>query len=39
VRLELTTAHDNLRAQALYTSEGWQHDEVFRTYTLTLALE
>jgi ribosomal protein S18 acetylase RimI-like enzyme len=38
VRLELTTAHDNLRAQALYTSEGWQHDEVFRTYTLTLAL-
>lgn len=34
VRLELTTAHDNLRAQALYTSEGWQLDQVFRTYTL-----
>ncbi|MFP8780217.1 GNAT family N-acetyltransferase [Hydrogenophaga sp. RWCD_12] len=35
-RLDLTTAHDNLRAQALYVSQGWVHDQVFRTYTKTL---
>lgn len=35
-RLELTTAHDNHRAQALYASQGWVRDEVYRTYTLTL---
>ncbi len=37
VRLELTTAHANLRAQALYESLGWQRDEIFRTYTFALA--
>lgn len=35
-RLDLTTAHDNLRAQALYAAQGWEHDQVFRTYTKTL---
>lgn len=34
--LMLSTAHDNLRAQALYEAEGWQHDTVFRSYTLLL---
>lgn len=33
--LELMTARDNLAAQALYESMGWQRDEVFLTYTLT----
>lgn len=32
-RMDLTTAHTNLRAQALYTRMGWQLDEVFRAYT------
>ena len=31
-RLDLTTAKTNLRAQALYESEGWQRDEIFYTY-------
>ncbi|MBC7755436.1 MAG: GNAT family N-acetyltransferase [Bdellovibrio sp.] len=31
-RLDLTTAKDNLKAQALYESLGWVHDEVFHTY-------
>ncbi len=34
VRMDLTTAHNNTRAQALYESMGWIHDTVFRTYTL-----
>jgi ribosomal protein S18 acetylase RimI-like enzyme len=33
-RIDLTTAHTNTRAQALYESLGWQRDEVFRTYSL-----
>ena len=36
-RLDLSTAHDNVRAQALYESLGWQRDAVFRTYSLPLA--
>lgn len=35
-RMDLTTARDNLRAQALYESLGWVRDEVFLTYTRTL---
>jgi len=35
-RLDLTTAHDNLRAQALYLSQGWQRDEVFWAYNKVL---
>lgn len=32
-RLDLTTAKNNLNAQALYESLGWVRDEVFYTYT------
>ncbi|MBT9598956.1 MAG: GNAT family N-acetyltransferase, partial [Vitreoscilla sp.] len=35
-RLDLSTAHDNLAAQALYESRGWLRDEVFRVYSLRL---
>ncbi len=31
-RLDLTTAKDNLNAQALYESLGWVRDEVFYAY-------
>lgn len=34
VRMDLTTAKTNLKAQALYESMGWRRDEVFFTYTL-----
>lgn len=34
--LSLSTAHDNLPAQALYESLGWQRDTQFREYGLTL---
>ncbi|MFK2931001.1 GNAT family N-acetyltransferase [Dyella agri] len=34
--LSLSTAHDNLAAQALYESMGWQRDTEFREYALTL---
>ena len=34
LRMDLTTAHSNTKAQALYESMGWRHDTVFRTYTL-----
>jgi ribosomal protein S18 acetylase RimI-like enzyme len=37
VRLDLTTAHANTRAQALYEALGWQRDETYRTYSLALA--
>jgi ribosomal protein S18 acetylase RimI-like enzyme len=37
VRLDLTTARTNTRAQALYESEGWQLDDVFLSYNLALA--
>ena len=37
VRLDLSTAHANARAQALYESLGWQRDDVYRTYSLSLA--
>jgi len=36
VRLDLTTAKDNLKAQALYESLGWERDEVFYTYNKNL---
>ena len=32
-RLDLTTAKDNLKAQALYESLGWARDEVFYAYS------
>ena len=31
-RMDLTTARNNLRAQALYESLGWVRDEVFLSY-------
>lgn len=34
VRMDLSTAHTNTRAQALYESLGWQLDTTFRYYTL-----
>ena len=37
VRLDLTTARSNVRAQALYESVGWQRDDVYLTYNLSLA--
>jgi ribosomal protein S18 acetylase RimI-like enzyme len=36
VRLDLSTARTNVRAQALYESLGWQRDEVFLVYNLPL---
>lgn len=35
-RLDLTTAHTNTRAQALYESRGWALDTVFRSYNKTV---
>ncbi|MBN8488339.1 MAG: GNAT family N-acetyltransferase [Burkholderiales bacterium] len=35
-RIDLTTAHDNLSAQALYESMGWVRDQVFRAYSRTV---
>ena len=37
VRLDLSTARTNTRAQALYESLGWQRDDVYLTYNLSLA--
>ena len=37
VRLDLGTARTNMRAQALYESLGWQRDDVYLTYSLSLA--
>ena len=36
VRLDLSTARSNVRAQALYESLGWQRDEVYLVYNLPL---
>lgn len=36
VRLDLTTARTNARAQALYESLGWQRDDVYLAYNLSL---
>jgi len=36
VRLELATARTNLAAQALYESLGWERDDEFHRYNLTL---
>jgi ribosomal protein S18 acetylase RimI-like enzyme len=33
MRLDLTTAKDNAKAQALYESLGWIRDKVFYTYS------
>ena len=37
VRLDLSTARTNARAQALYESLGWQRDDVYLVYNLPLA--
>ena len=37
VRLDLSTARSNERAQALYESLGWQRDDVYLVYNLSLA--
>ena len=37
VRMDLTTAKTNLKAQALYASLGWVRDEVFYTYSRRVA--
>ena len=37
VRLDLSTARTNTRAQALYESLGWRRDDVFLSYSLPLA--
>ena len=36
VRLDLTTAKDNLRAQSVYEALDWVRDEVFHTYNKAL---
>jgi ribosomal protein S18 acetylase RimI-like enzyme len=36
VRVDLSTAHTNHTAQALYESRGWQLDRTFRWYSLAL---
>ena len=36
IRLELSTEHTNVAAQALYEAVGWQRDTTFRSYLLTL---
>ena len=36
-RLDLTTAHNNRVAQALYVSKGWQRDQVFWAYNKVLS--
>lgn len=38
VKMELTTAHTNHTAQAVYTSLGWNRDEVFLGYGKRVAL-
>jgi ribosomal protein S18 acetylase RimI-like enzyme len=37
VRLDLSTARGNARAQALYESLGWRRDDVYLVYNLSLA--
>ncbi len=37
VRLDLSTARTNARAQALYESLGWQRDEAYLVYSVALA--
>ncbi len=37
VRLDLTTARDNLRAQSVYESLDWVRDEIFYTYNKSMA--
>jgi ribosomal protein S18 acetylase RimI-like enzyme len=37
VRLDLTTAKDNLRAQSVYESLDWVRDEIFYTYNKSMA--
>ncbi len=36
IALSLSTAHSNQQAQRLYESLGWQHEQEFREYSLTL---
>ncbi len=35
-RVDLTTAKQNVGAQALYESLGWERDEIFYTYQLSI---
>lgn len=37
VRLDLTTAKNNLKAQSVYESLGWQRDEIFYAYQKAVA--
>ena len=37
LRLDLSTARTNTRAQALYESLGWQRDDAYLVYNLSLA--
>ncbi len=37
VRMDLSTARTNAKAQALYESLGWQRDDVYLVYNLDLA--
>lgn len=37
VRMDLTTARTNLKAQSLYTSLGWGRDDVFLTFSRRVA--
>ena len=39
VRLDLSTARTNARAQALYESLGWQRDDTYLTFNLSLDQE
>ncbi len=34
--MSLSTAHSNDTAQALYRSNGWQPEDVYREFTLSL---
>lgn len=36
-RMDLTTAKNNLVAQALYESLGWKQDDIFYTYNLNIS--
>jgi ribosomal protein S18 acetylase RimI-like enzyme len=38
-RLDLSTAKNNLAAQALYESLGWERDEIFYTYSKEIQLK
>ena len=35
IGMSLSTAHDNVNAQKLYESLGWQHEQEFREYSIS----